>query len=625
MTVEMRKTPITPVLPQPGRTDRLEVDDVLQLIRRNLGMMALVVIAVVGLTLLYLSRQSDLYRAQAEMALTNSEIRISQIDAQLETYDLTTARVETQMDILRSRNFAEKVATDLNLFDNMVFLPPPEDGPARTPEARRRATLDRLMNSYSLHRSGESLVLTVQAEAPDAELAADIANGIVTGFIELSVENQAEVIEGSIEHLRQQVATLGEELSQREVELADFIREHALDDTEMPARLRRERSHMISVLEVMQNEPGRSGAEAQQIRDNLTEIEAQLAERTRNDLMLSRKQRYIDLLSTRYQTSIERLNELEPRRQMMQPEARQISVAEVPVEPAWPNRGPTLALAVVVGLVLAFVFALLREGLNHKVWDGAQATRISDLPNLGTLPRIRRRGMLSRNHDPVWFLRSFPRSAFAKSLRLLFTIWSSQSTDSAENRVLMVTSGVAGDGKSTVATSLAASAALDGLKVLLMDFDIQRGGASRILGIEAVPMPAETLIGGPLSDTLPQVLQHVDGFESLDMISFKGGTHWTPRLMRTLAQDVFPLLREAYDLIIIDTPPALAVADAVRFGSVVDEAMIVVRSGNTSERTLRNTVEKLMGGGVQIVGTVINDVEPHRYRQLNQGGAYGYY
>lgn len=138
-------------------------------------------------------------------------------------------------------------------------------------------------------------------------------------------------------------------------------------------------------------------------------------------------------------------------------------------------------------------------------------------------------------------------------------------------------------------------------------------------------MPAETLIGGPLSDTLPQVLQHVDGFESLDMISFKGGTHWTPRLMRTLAQDVFPLLREAYDLIIIDTPPALAVADAVRFGSVVDEALIVVRSGNTSERTLRNTVEKLMGGGVQIVGTVINDVEPHRYRQLNQGGAYGYY
>lgn len=145
----------------------------------------------------------------------------------------------------------------------------------------------------------------------------------------------------------------------------------------------------------------------------------------------------------------------------------------------------------------------------------------------------------------------------------------------------------------------------------------QRGGASRILNVEAVPMPAETLIAGALPDTLPQVLQHVEGFEHLDVISFKGGTHWTPRLMRALAQDIFPALRKEYDLIIIDTPPALAVADAVRFGVVVDEALIVVRSGSTSERTLRNTVEKLMGGGVQIAGTVINDVEPHRYRQLN--------
>lgn len=618
MSNKMTRQPLT----EP-RSERLDADDILQLLRRNLGLIALIVAITLGLTALYLSRQSDRYTARAEMALTTSELRLSQINSQLESYDLTNSRVSTELDVLRSRSFAALVATEQGLYDDPDFLPPPENGTPLTPEARKRAVVDLLLASYSLHRTGDSLVIDILADAPTAELASRIANGVVSSFIDLSVSDQSQSIDGSINYLRGQVASLGEELSQKEVDLANFIREYALDDKEQPGRLRRERSHMTSVLEVMDSEGTGQSAEALRIRGQLEEVEAQLAERTRNDLTLSRKQRYVALLATRYQTAIERLNELEPRKQMIKPDARQISAAEVPMKPSWPNRGVTLVLTGVAALVLGFVAALLRESLSRKVWDGQQATRVSELPNMGTLPRIRRKSLVAGDHNPIWFIRTFPRSAFAEALRALLTVWSSQKRDESATPVLMITSALAGEGKSTVSTGLASSAAEDGLRVLLMDFDTHRGGAARILELEAPGVPAAEVAKG--GKELDAAIRHVPDFDSFDMIAFADPTHWKPALVKSFREAVIPRLRERYDLIIMDTPPALAVSDAVRFASISDETLVVLRSGRTTERALRNTVERLASCGLQISGTVVNAVEPRRYRQQNQGDGYGYY
>lgn len=622
MNVAMTRRPPGPA-PVQSRPERFDAEDIVQLIRRNLWLMLAVLVAVLAATWLYLSRQEDVFTAQAEMALTSSEVRLSQIDTQLQSYDLNNSRVATQMDVLRSRSFAEQVAVRLSLFDNPAFVPAaPNTGPDATAR-HEREVVDKLLGSYSLNRSGESLVIAVQAQAGNAEMAARIANAVVTNFIDLSVRSQVSVIEQSTEYLRSQIDALGEELSLKEIELANFIREFALDDTEMPNRLRRERVHMMSVLQVMQNDGQDASPEAERIRAELAKVEQQLAERTRNDLRLVRMQRNVELLATRYQTAVDRLNELEPQAQLAQPEARQISVAAVPVEPSWPVRGPTLALAGTAGLVLAFLLALMRDSLNRRIWDGAQATRVSDLPNLGTLPRIKRKGLLSRNHDPAWFLRSFPRSAFAEALRSLYTIWSNQDREDGPQKVLMITSGHSAEGKSTVATALAASASMEGLKVLLMDFDSHRGIATRFLGLTPGDQTPDMLIDGRTQ--LGDAITKAEGFERLDVLAFTQGTRWTPRLLHDFAEKVMSRLRAEYDLIVVDTPPALALADSIRLGAVADQAIVVIRSGKTTERVLGTTVERLLSGGVPLAGTVVNDVEPRRYRQSNHGGGYAYH
>ena len=189
-------------------------------------------------------------------------------------------------------------------------------------------------------------------------------------------------------------------------------------------------------------------------------------------------------------------------------------------------------------------------------------------------------------------------------------------------RLVMITSGLQAEGKSTVAASLAASAAADGSRVLLLDFDNQTGGASSVLKVPAGTVPASAVADGSVS--WRDAVQPVPGSERLDLLGFPPDTGWTARLISAFARHVIPDLREQYDLVILDTPPALAAADAVRFGTLVDEAIVVVRAGQTSERALQTTLQKLERAGINIGGTVVNDVEPRVFRQHNHGAGYDY-
>ncbi|MFV0292170.1 MAG: AAA family ATPase [Paracoccus sp. (in: a-proteobacteria)] len=606
------------------RPERLDSEEFVQLLRRNLWLIILVVFAAMAGTAWYLSRQTPLFRAEAAMALTASEVRISQVDTQMEVYDLTRAQVETELDRLRSRNFAEEVAVTLDLFDNTEFLPAIPDGPSVDSPQRKRAVLDRLLAAYRLNRLGESFVITVIAEAPSAELAAAIANAVVENFVILSLEKQAEGIEKNAEYLRRQIESIGEELTVKQMEMARFIRENVLDDEELPERLRRERTQTVSVLDVMDARADADSPERERLQAELDNIEAQLAERTHNEMQLSRLERGTDLLSSRYQTMVERLSKLEPQRDQVQADARQITRAEVPYKPFWPNIPTTLALALPASLLLGFILALLRSTMNRQIWNGGQATHVSNLPNLGNLPRLPRQGWFRRYRSGL-FVNQFPQSEFSEAIRTLLTVWAGQAGNYNASRVCMITSSLPHEGKSTVATSMAAIAAQDDLKVLLLDFDIRRFGASRIVGGQ-MPVSMQTLqqiAAGAISPEDAELSSHEEyGF---NLVRPDDDTRLTPRIVADFEEHILPLLKQHYDLIIIDTPPALGIADAARLGTLADDTLIVIRAGKTPERALRHCIERLEDSGVRLAGTVINDIESRRYRQMNLGGSYAYY
>lgn len=611
MSMRDRGAGITPP-PTPAR-DRLDADDVVHLMQRHIWTMLLVIVSITGGTLLWLSRQPAVFSAFAEMELINDEVQLSPVSAQVGSVDLTSSRVSTKLDILRSRSFAAAVAEALSLFTDPTFLPPD------VPDAeRRQMVIDRLLGSYAADRQGDSQVISVIAQAPTPTLAAEIPNQVVATFIERSLKQRGESIDGQLGYLRAQIALLGDALSTQEAELAEFIRANHLDDPGLPEKLRLSRASDAAILEEMRRKGG-NAARIASLEASVAAADLELDERARNDLTLIRMKRAIDLQSTRYETTVDRLSELEPRRRMIEADARQVSVADVPQLASWPNIPATGALAFAGSLVLAFVVALIRDGLDRRIHEGGQATRVADLPNLGSLPRIRRRGLFSSGHDPLWFLRCFERSSFAEALASLFAVWSSQERR-VETPFLLVTSSSPSDGKSTVSTGIAATAARDGLRVLLLDVDTHRGGASRIAGIGHPEWRVEDLVEGRIS--VADVVQRVEGFGHLDVIAFSDRTRWTRGVLTGFAERVTPHLREGYDLVVIDSPPVLATSDALRFGILADEALIVVRAGKTTERALRLAVETIGHSGLPMIGTVVNDLEPSRFRRHNQAGGY---
>lgn len=170
---------------------------------------------------------------------------------------------------------------------------------------------------------------------------------------------------------------------------------------------------------------------------------------------------------------------------------------------------------------------------------------------------------------------------------------------------------------------MAAVAAQDGLHVLLLDFDTRRKGASQIVEAMGAPRSLAHLIDGSLS--LQDAAMQIDESCHFDFIGFDPKTRLTPLVVAEFRDKVLPKMIENYDLVIIDTPPALGVADAARLGSLADATLIVVRAGKTPENALRQCTERLEDSGVVLAGTVINDIEARRYRQLNLGGSNAYY
>ncbi len=601
---------------RPMAMGNVEFGNIWFVVRRHIWSVLVLVALTVGATYLYLTTVEPSYKAQATMVLTPSETRISQTSAQLETVQINRSFVETELDVIRSRSLASKLAAHLNLFNDTDFLPR-SPGSVQTEDERREAVIDRLMSSYNIFRQGESLAIDVVGTANSATLAANIANGVITVYVDESSRNQRDAIDTSMTALERNITRQGELLSQKEIELAELIRGDNLDDPEINERLRSEIERLKSLIAVAE----RQNVDAERLRQNessLAEAESELADRTRLELVLKRSEREIELERLRYESMIDRLNDLQVQGESVGNQTRHVTVAQVPRSASWPNTRFALAAAAVAGAIIGLLLALIREGLDKRVHSDTQILQAARLQSLGFIPRLAR-GLLRGRTNPVSMLIKHPDSHFAESIRGVLTLWSI----GRRKRVLMVASGLPSEGKTSVAVSLAVGAALDGSRALLIDLDIHRHGASKLLNCEAQD--------GSLMDAIKdkatiQTPTH-DGktIENLDVLTFKKRTKVSQSEYNRMLKDYLFTISETYDIVIIDTPPALLTNDACRHAELVEEAILVVRWGQTKSTTLADTRERLAHAGIDVIAAVLNDVDFERHRKYGYGGYAGAY
>ncbi len=300
------------------------------------------------------------------------------------------------------------------------------------------------------------------------------------------------------------------------------------------------------------------------------------------------------------------------------PDARIVTYSDVPVDPSFPKKSVILFLALIsataVGVALAFVLEMMDTSFrsSDEVESETGAAVLGHVPLLSGW-RARRLGL------PNHVLRS-PNSIATEALRRIATGITLAREDGGNNRIL-ITSAQPGEGKTSIALGLARVQAAAGQRVLVIDADIRQAKVHSTLGLKAGPGLTDYLAA---ERTLEDVVSR-DRHSSVHVITAGTTTVSSPQGIFT-SERMRSLLEkagQAYDLVIIDSPPVSAVSDALllaRFTSV----LFVVRWGGAPRDVVISGMRQLVQTGSHLLGVVLSQVDPKRHVQYGYSDSGGY-
>jgi polysaccharide biosynthesis transport protein len=318
-----------------------------------------------------------------------------------------------------------------------------------------------------------------------------------------------------------------------------------------------------------------------------------------------------------------------------------VDSARVPTSPAKPDIPRNMALALVIGLGLGVGTVFVLENMDNTVRTAEEAQFISTLPTLGVVPLSKNKPIGARSprkllpisasnnpEDQIVALvsQNRPKAEISEAYRALRTSILLSSPEKPP-QVLMISSALPQEGKTTTSINVATVLAQRGARVLLIDADLRRPSVHSLLRL-----PNRTGLSTALTDL-------TEGSETAHILDSKipnlwvlpsGSKHTQPAelLGSTRMGDLVAHYRQQYDHVVIDTPPVLTVTDAVLLSVLSDAVLLVVRAGQTTKLALRRTREVLSRANANIIGMVLNgmdlhDPENYHYYYYGKRGYYG--
>jgi succinoglycan biosynthesis transport protein ExoP len=315
-----------------------------------------------------------------------------------------------------------------------------------------------------------------------------------------------------------------------------------------------------------------------------------------------------------------------------------VDQASVPVEPIEPNIPLNIALALMGGLLGGVALAFIVENVDNSIRTPQDIETYCGLPSLGVIPSVilngknghklvARTGTSAKERQLILPVTMEQRnSGIAEAFRALRTSLL-LSSPGAPPQVILVTSAMMQEGKSFTALNLAVVLAQTGQKVLLVDSDMRRPTVHKYLGLPMNNGLSACLAG---TEEPGAVTVKVDEIPGLHVVP---AGHMPPYPSEMLASEAMPRLlqhwREEFRYIIVDTPPVLAVTDAVVCARIADVVVLIARSEKTGRQSLVRTRDILRKVRANIAGVVVNDLSFNsvEYRQYygHYGSEYSYY
>ena len=680
------------------------------------------------------------YRASATLEMETDNANLVGIE---EIYELAGGGqreyITTQMEILRSRDVAERVVRTLRLHEHPVFQPKPptwwqridfrallparEQSPplqlsAEELEARRiDAVTGAVMAATGVQPAPNSRLATVSFESTSPALAAQVANGLVIEFINRDLQNRLSGTVQATGWLEERLGALRRELSVAEQALQDFRVREGLVDVEGRTSLG---SNELTLLNTRLEEARRTRIAAQNIRDEVkalgglsrtqvddllgvpavmnhplvrdvkleqnaarrelaelsktygqkqpkilaasqrlttadrnlvTEVqkvvsgierEYEFARRNENQLSadwqarrlevqeFNRKefelralQRDVDTNRELLEVFFTRLKGVNETGGFEQPHARVIDKAMVPTTPVAPNKTRTILIALILGGALGCGIAILLSRLDNAIRTPEHVAERLQAPLLGTLPILEgdNAAAVEAIMQESW---AKTGSTFSEAIRTIRTGVVLSHLDNPA-KIIVVTSSVPGEGKSTTALHVAQAFGQMG-RTILVGADMRRPSLARRLMLDKNIAGLSHLVAG--SAQLDECVQ-TDETRGIDVL-VAGVIPPNPLELISSRKFVNLLeeLKQRYDSVVIDSAPVGLVSDGLILASYADSVIFVVKANATPAPVAQRNLANIYASNEPLTGVVLNMFDPEAaagyYGRYRYGGGYKY-
>jgi capsular exopolysaccharide synthesis family protein len=417
-----------------------------------------------------------------------------------------------------------------------------------------------------------------------------------------------------------------QDLRQRDLDLRNRESQLLTSVEEGHPALERLRDQMSEVREEIRAEAERVSAalraEIEIVRDRESSLSAQVAdleteivEQSRLELQLRELEREAQAARAVYEDFLARYNEMTQQIGIQQADARVLSPAEPPLFPDAAQKRSTVIAAGIGGSLLGLGLIFLLERLNNTFRGVRQLETATMLPAIATLPLVKSRD----RRDVVHHVRSKPNSSLAEAVRKLRA---SILLSSDPPKVVMITSAVPVEGKTTTSMLLGLTTVATGHSAIIVDCDL------RMPSLASTEKPREprpgllSLLEGKASLNDAILVQQGTGLHMLTAESheFHADKNAADILMSDRFKRLLAKLRSIYDIVILDTPPTLAVTDARILAKSADAVLFAVRWGQTPAGAVIEGLKELRTVDAPVIGTVMTLVDEAKAAKYNQSG-----
>jgi polysaccharide biosynthesis transport protein len=681
------------------------------------GLLAAIVISVI---------QTPIYRVRTSLQVQSTNfLETKGMDSNVSGggYSTPESYMETQVKLLQSEALLEHVVDKLKLHKEQptglhAIASRVLHMVKRSSLPEREELIRQIERNLTVRTSGNSRLLEVLYESPDPKRAAELANTLVSEFIDLSQEERWKAAQGTAEWLTnhldkmkaqleaseaalQEYATssglsitsekenpaenrlkeLQEELSKAQADriakqakyeearnkpvdsLPEILEDPTMRDyqqklaqlqeqyaelsatltpehykvqrvaaqiSELKSEMQKERNN---VLRRIGNEYAAALRRERLVSENHDQQEKAVADQSGKAIHYDTLKRDVDSNRRLYEVMLQRVKEASLATAMRDSNVIVVDRAKPPLLPYRPSLPMNSAIGLFSGVFLGFGFVLFRERVDRRISSPGDAQVYLNLPELGVIPmdeaalpwhiqdRLHQRrpapaalpgSTAPQEEGPELATWKRKPSLLAECARTTLTSILLPSQDGDAPHVIVFTSPRPGDGKTTVACNLSIAMAEIGRKVVLLDGDLRRPRLHKVFAAKNNWGLGDVLWSDIPLETVP-ISHLVRETEVAGLSLLPGGScgvtpsnlFYSPRMSKLLER-----LRKEFDVVMIDAPPMIHLADARVLGRLADGVILVIRAGQTTTETARFVSQRFAEDGTRVLGTVLNSWDP---------------